>query len=563
VRQAARLGHDGSDMTATVRPPSSPLPDPPLAVATPTPQRADRTRRAVMAGVVILVGLGIAVRAYTSSDLWLDEALTVDIARLSPHHLVSALRHDGSPPFYYLLLHYWIQLFGSGDFAVRSLSSLVSIAALPCAWLLGRRLAGPRAGLAALLLLASSPFALRYATETRMYSLLVLEVLLGGIALEASLRTGRRAPTAGVGVAAVALAYTHYWALFLLIAVVGWLAWSAFPALLGRTVWARRRGRPAPVASPRHRRPLLAMVVGGVFFLPQLPTLLFQSRHTGTPWAAQAQPRVVLDTLLGWGGPQTYVWGELLGAAIIVLALLGWVAARDGDGALLLSPRRAVPGPLLAGFSLGPLVIAAVLTAATSAGYVSRYTAVALPAWILLAALGASRLPPRVMAVVLVVLSVVGLQTGRFDAARQRTEAGVIAASIAVSTLPGDVVVYCPDQVAPAVHRLIPPGRIEISAGDAAGPSRVDWVDYAARNAQLSGAALAQQALAAAGPSHSIALVWAAGYRTWGSICNDLQASLALARPSWSQVDGRNTGLLESAALDVFVPTTPASSGHD
>src|SRR5690348_16241867 len=72
-----------------------------------------------VAGAVVT---GLVLRFWTSSHLWLDEALSVDIARLPLGDIPRALRHDGHPPLYYFLLHGWMSVFGEGDTAVRSLS---------------------------------------------------------------------------------------------------------------------------------------------------------------------------------------------------------------------------------------------------------------------------------------------------------------------------------------------------------------------------------------------------------------------------------------------------------
>src|SRR5207237_10819024 len=94
--------------------------------------------------------------------------------------------HDAlpiSPPLYYVFLHGWIRLFGAGTIAVRAFSGVCSVACLPLAWRVGRRLGGRTAATAVLVLLALSPFAVQYATEARMYSLCMLLVLAGGLAL--------------------------------------------------------------------------------------------------------------------------------------------------------------------------------------------------------------------------------------------------------------------------------------------------------------------------------------------------------------------------------------------
>ena len=62
-----------------------------------------------------IVAAGIILRFSTHSDLWLDEAQTVAIARLPLRDLPAALRHDGAPPLYYVLLHLWMEVFGQGN----------------------------------------------------------------------------------------------------------------------------------------------------------------------------------------------------------------------------------------------------------------------------------------------------------------------------------------------------------------------------------------------------------------------------------------------------------------
>ena len=102
-------------------------------------RRFDRGRW-LRIGVALAVVVTVALRFLASSPLWLDEAQTVDIAHRSISGLFTALRHDGSPPLYYVLLHWWMQLFGTSNVAVRALSGVLSVAALPVTWLVARRL---------------------------------------------------------------------------------------------------------------------------------------------------------------------------------------------------------------------------------------------------------------------------------------------------------------------------------------------------------------------------------------------------------------------------------------
>src|SRR5205085_4081636 len=174
-----------------------------------------------------------------------------------------------------------MRVFGTGDFAVRSLSSVCSVASLPLASMAGRRVGGRSAAVGTLVLLAASPFGIRDAPEARMYALVGLLVLAGFLALSKALQ----GPTAGrlvaIGLVPAALLLSHYWAVYLLAAT----ALALVPLA--------RRGPRREAA----RRVLVAMAGGGVAFAPWLPVFLYQARHTGTPWAYPPNPVSIIDTL--------------------------------------------------------------------------------------------------------------------------------------------------------------------------------------------------------------------------------------------------------------------------
>ena len=79
----------------------------------------DRPPVWAIVGIVLTLAAAVVLRNASRSDLWLDEALTVNISRLPLRDLPDALRHDGAPPLYYGLLHLWMLVFGTGDTAAR------------------------------------------------------------------------------------------------------------------------------------------------------------------------------------------------------------------------------------------------------------------------------------------------------------------------------------------------------------------------------------------------------------------------------------------------------------
>jgi mannosyltransferase len=193
---------------------------------------AEPSRGPALQQVRILEGLlvvgvlvaGGALRVVTRSGLWIDEAISAQIASLPFDELLQALRHDGHPPLYYVVLHGWMRVAGDSDFALRSFSLLCSLLTLPLAWVVGRRYAGRSGAIAALVLLASSPFAIRYATEARMYALVMLMVLAAWLAVQRALEEPSWPRLLPVAVLSGALLLTQYWSFYLWVATLCVLA---------------------------------------------------------------------------------------------------------------------------------------------------------------------------------------------------------------------------------------------------------------------------------------------------------------------------------------------------
>ncbi len=464
-----------------------------------------------MAGLVA-AGL-LFLRFWSPSPLWLDEAQSVAIARLPLPELLGALRHDGSPPLYYLMLHGWIAAFGTGDVAVRTLSGVLSVLALPLMWQVGRRLGGGRrAGVVAVAVLAASPWAVRYATEARMYSLLVLLVLLGTLATLSLPRPGPR-PVVALGAVTGLLLLTHYWSFFL----VGVLAAAA--------VWAAWR---RPAARRVAVRGLSALAVGGLLFLPWLPSFVFQVTHTGAPWAEPAQLGRLTSLPLEWAGGTAPAarWLVLL---FWPLLLLGAAVLPEGDWSWPDERRRPMrrTGRLLAGLTLATLLLALGVTRALGSGVEVRYTAVVVPFVLLLVALGVLALPPRHAVGALAGLVGIGLLAGIEAGGATRTQAGDVAATLNRLAAPGDVVIYCPDQLAPAVSRLLVTEDLDqVSLPRSRELTRVDWVDYEERVDDTIGELVADGAMRRA-DGGAVWVLTSPRYATHAQVCGEVRRGLA------------------------------------
>jgi hypothetical protein len=495
----------------------------------------------VAAGAVLVAG--VVLRFSVRSDLWLDEALSVNIARLPLADIPNALRHDGAPPLYYLLLHVWMQVFGTGDVAVRALSGVFAVAVLPVLYFAGRRLGGRRVGLAAVLVAAASPFANHYATEARMYSLVVLIVSLGFLAVARAIDDPSPWRLAAVALCSAALLYTHYWGIYLLTTVGAWLLWKGWRA-------SRREDR-----SP-YVRVVAALAAGGVLFLPWLPVFRYQAAHTGTPWAKPADFGALSTVIEEFAGG-TGNWPQLLAFVLFALALLGLfgraVDHRRVELDLHTLPRARGLGIVL----IGTPLLAIVAGMATHTAFVARYTSVVFPAFCLLVALGiAAFADRRTAAVVLTGVTLLGLWCSLAGAIwAPRTQAGELAAAIKAQARPGDVVVFCPDQLGPAVSRELAggPALDAITYPRGTPPERVDWVDYRQAIEAAPVDAFAADVVRRAGTGHDIWLVMGRGYRPYNGRCTTLVNDLTALRPAASlAVRTRPIRYFEHGALYKF-----------
>lgn len=489
--------------------------------------------------MAVAIAVGVVLRFVTTSPLWLDEALSANIARLPVGDIFEALRHDGHPPLYYVVLHAWMAVFGEGDAAVRALSGVLGVLTLPLAYLAGRRRAGVVGGAAVTFLVAVAPFSLRYATEARMYSLLLVLVFAGWLVADDLRRRPDRRRWVALALLTGAGLLTHYWVVYLVAAggvAVGLAWWRS-----GERAAALRIGT--------------ALAAGGLLFVPWIPTFLHQVAHTGTPWGRASRPtRALVDLAVGLGGRGVSPEAVLFGIAVLVLAAIGLTARRrDGNRLELdLATTPLVRSELAVAalvFSIG--LAAGALTAAT---FMARYAAVFLPLVFIGAGIGLAQLPAgwprRAVAMVLAVLAAAGALVNVID---DRTQGEDFATHIARHGAAGDLVVFCPDQLGPSTLRYLPDGFDAAGVPSLEPPVRIDWVDYTERNESADARRVVDELLARAGDS-TIWLVYNGGYRTYEELCPEVFAALAAARPDQAQRLEQRERVEEVATLYEFRP---------
>lgn len=316
-----------------------------------------RTRQLYLLLALILAALALRMARLAFQPLWWDEGWSLYFATTGIQTMLERTAVDIHPPLYYLLLHFWIRLFGPSVVSVRSLSVVIGTATLPFLYLVAKRLLGPIGAFLATLLLAISPFHVYYSQEVRMYALVTLLALVATtFALQWDLARGRWGTWLGYVLAATAALYTQYYAGFLLVA-------------LNLVILARWRGYRHPV---RHLGSWLgAQGVVALLFLPWLVTaggklvtyVRFKVSVEGDPSLGFFSYMARHLSAFTWGHAEGFLeewwWLGLLPVVVLLIAAvlalwkrpLGLKGAGDSPG-WKLSTSVLLATPLLCGFAV-------------------------------------------------------------------------------------------------------------------------------------------------------------------------------------------------------------------
>ena len=371
-----------------------------------------------LALAIILAAFGLRVFRLGTQSLWGDEMFSVYRAHQTLSEITAAVPSERTlPPLYYYLLHFWIRLVGTTEFAVRFPSVVFGLLAVALLFVLVRRTLGRRVATMAALLAALSPFWIYYAQETRTYAqvtaLLVLALyLLVRAAGEPDSRTARQF-WAGYVIAATLALYSFYLAAFGLAAGVSWV-------LIQRSNWPR-------IA----RRCLIAQLVALLLLAPLAilagPGLVALAAETKPAGPSPGTILQHLDVAFSYGTTTEPARAPFLMILAIVLVGLGLIA----------SPWR--PGLFWWLVLAIPVVGTAAVSFVPQAGW-ERYFLPATPAWFALIAAGlnavGSAIPRRFGAVVGVTRGLRARPPNRLAAARWGLAAvagGAVVYSMALS----------------------------------------------------------------------------------------------------------------------------------
>lgn len=359
-------------------------------------------------GVAVLVTASLTFPFLGGRSLWLDEALSLQIA--GSWEFIQA---ESNMWLYHVLLALWLKI-GTSEWVMRSLSAVCAVATIPAMYLLARQLLGSHAARIAVVLLSINIMFLSYAQEARGYSLLVLLVTLSSHFFLRLLNGGRLRDGLAYSLLNGLAIYAHFFA----VPVIG--------VQLASVVFMRKREVPWM---------LLVLSVLGTFALclPLLILAPFDSAQVG--WISEPDLRKVKRLFEELAGGKTLLY--------VVNIVIGWglisvVKARKSP--MSLDAQRTHAFLLL--WLLAPVFAAWTFSHLVQPLFASRYLIICLPPTVLLLASGVARLP-RAWARGIVLVAIAAATWPSADDPYRTREAWREATTYVLSQAePGDLVVF-------------------------------------------------------------------------------------------------------------------------
>jgi uncharacterized membrane protein len=400
--------------------------------------------------------LAAAVRLPTISlqSLWLDEAYTVRLVKMSLGGMLKAIpRTESTPPVYYVLEWIWTRIFGYGELALRTTSALAGIATVLVVYAIGKKLKGESAAIIAGALAALSPIMIWYSQEARAYALAALLssatilAVLGYAQTKSTRWLYAWALTAALGMA------THYFVAFIVAPEAAWLV--------------RRTRKPA----------LIAAVAPLITALALLPLALAQHGTGHADYISQGSLitrvlQIPKELLVGLASP-----GQLFtGIAAALLAIVAIASA-------IFPARAALPGARgLTGLSLAAIAMPIALAVIGIDFVNSRNVIVALAPALVVIAIGFDSLsrPYPVAAVMCALFAMIVIEVDAHPI-YQRDDWRGVSRFLGAATVARAIVVQpgsAPIALAPYMPRLsvLPPA-----------PTNVEELDLVALGAHATG----------------------------------------------------------------------------
>jgi mannosyltransferase len=380
--------------------------------------------RAEIAAVSLLTiaGAGLRLSHLGSKSIWLDEAITLQLARMPLKEFSASWWHGDAAyqSLYYLLMRLWSP-GNYSEFWIRLPSAILGVAAIPLIYLVTKKLSGTLAALASAALLTFSATAVYYSQEARSYTLAIFLVLLSYQFFLRAVERDRRRDWLLWSVCSILTVYAHNFAVLALLAQLLALLFDERPL-----PWRRVFSYGLLIAAG------VAPALSYVFRVP--------AERLQYSWMPNASPRELLQLAMFLGG------SHLRFILVLVLWCAGTIAILRAGRA---RDRKSFwHGAVVLLWFILPIALMALISSFHPV-FMQRYMIFSLPAALILTAIGAESLRQWHAGWLLVIVLCTSSAIAVFKQFHEPREDWRAATNMVLAAAqPGDAILFSPDYLA-------------------------------------------------------------------------------------------------------------------
>jgi mannosyltransferase len=130
----------------------------------------------ILVGILTVIGLALRLYHLDFNSIWLDEAYTYSIAKLTFIKIFeNTVVGEFNPPLF-IMLERIMLFFGNNEFILRLIPALMGTATIPVMYYIGKEFKNEYCGVVTAILMTFSQFAIFYSQEARAYSMMLFLV---------------------------------------------------------------------------------------------------------------------------------------------------------------------------------------------------------------------------------------------------------------------------------------------------------------------------------------------------------------------------------------------------
>lgn len=166
---------------------------------------------------LLIIATVLRVWFLGKTDLGGDESFTLYMALQSPSDIVRILCKGDNPPFWEMLLHFWIKPFGISEVSIRSLSLIFNALTILPIYYIGEKHIHRFVGFAASLFYCFSTFSIYMAHECRVYCLIGFLTASSALLFISILNTPKTFKFILLTIVNLMLMYSHYLSIWIIV----------------------------------------------------------------------------------------------------------------------------------------------------------------------------------------------------------------------------------------------------------------------------------------------------------------------------------------------------------